>query len=90
MVHQRAQWRTEGFCTFGQNVINCTLVHKERRTTVIGAYIPPFNNTMTTMGQVDAAMRNENADKVILLGDLNMNMDHPKDTCSLEIVDSVS
>ena len=82
-------WHIENERTFGPNVVKATLVHEDRRTTIIGIYVPPSEEDMTTMMHLEAAMANVDLDKTIILGDLNVNLEKPKDDRTNEIVEAI-
>ena len=45
-VRESGNWHVESSCTFGENIVRSILVHDERRTTIIGIYIPPSKMDM--------------------------------------------
>ena len=44
---------------------------------------------MTTVKFLDEAMKHENADSTIILGDLNINLTSPKDERSIDIAEVI-
>ena len=48
-------------------------MHGGQRTTIVGIYIPPSETDSSTINELDKAMKNEDPDKCIILGDFNMN-----------------
>ena len=90
LVSRRCKgWHLEGTKTFGPNVIKSTLVHDRRRSTIIGAHIPPSERDLSTLAYADEALKNESASKCILLGDLNANLHKPKDQRTHKIVEGI-
>ena len=82
-------WHTEGFQSYGPNVVKCTIVHEHRRTTLIGVYIPPSDDKMQTIQHLDDALHNENIENTIIMGDFNAHLEDPKDPRQAEIVDAL-
>ena len=72
-----AQWTIEGVKAFGPNVIRCSLVSGNRRWTCIGLYIPPSDSNGEALNWLELATQ-DTSDPLILFGDLNCNLDHPK------------
>jgi exonuclease III len=66
----------EGTRRFGPNIIRTTLSTGLRRWTVIGIYVPPSETDGTTLNYLQLAYNYANNDEVILLGDINVNLDH--------------
>jgi exonuclease III len=66
----------EGTCQFGPNIIQTTLTTGLRRWTEIGIYIPPSEIDGSTLNYLQLAYNYANNDKVILLGDINVNLDY--------------
>ena len=89
VVRENKHWHVEGFKTYGANVIKCTLVHHDKRTILIGIYIPPSDVTLESTSYLDEALRNESAENTVVLGDFNVNFDDPKDDRQSEIVDAI-
>jgi hypothetical protein len=89
LYRKNRNWHVESEQAFGPNVIRATLVHEGKRTTIVGAYIPPSEQDMTTMRHIDDAMRNIDIERAIILGDLNINLQQPKDERSTEIVEGI-
>ena len=58
----------------GPNVISAVIVSRNSRFGIVGAYIPPADTT-TSMHITTALVRFPNNRKVILVGDLNLNLD---------------
>jgi exonuclease III len=61
-------------CTFGPNVIQTTLVSGNQRWTMIGTYIPQSEINNSTINYIQLATRHEHNHKIILHGDLNVNI----------------
>lgn len=82
-------WHIENERAFGPNVMKATLVHEDRRTTIIGVYFPPSEEDMTTMMHLEMARENVEADRTIILGDLNVNLKSPRNDREQEIVEAL-
>jgi hypothetical protein len=82
-------WHIENEKAFGPNVLKATLVHEDRRTPIIGVYFPPSEEDMTTMVHLEMARVNEEADRTIILGDLNVNLKKPRNDREQEIVEAL-
>ena len=82
-------WHLEGLERFGPNVLKTTLAYDNKRTTIIGVYIPPSELDLQTNQYIDEAMLNEDPLSCIILGDLNVNYKNPKDERTEKIVDSI-
>ena len=74
---------------YGSNIIKSTLVHENHCTNIIGVYIPPSENDLSTMNELDTIMKNLKWEQTIVLGDLNVNYSKPKDERSERIVESL-
>ena len=74
---------------FGGNVIRTTLVHANERQNIVGVYIPPREDDGTTLREVDRAMRNIDPEHTILLGDLNVNLHHPRNSRDSDIAETL-
>ena len=42
------EWHLEGGIKYGANVIKTTLIHEGKRTKIIGVYIPPLEDELST------------------------------------------
>ena len=71
---KQSTWHIESIKKHGQNIIQGTLVHGEKRTNLVGVYIPPSDEKMETIQQLDKVMKNERYDDTIILGDMNVRM----------------
>jgi endonuclease/exonuclease/phosphatase family metal-dependent hydrolase len=71
--HDSAQWQVESICRFGPNVISCQLVTGLRQIPVVGAYIPPADeSTLEFIRQAVGDLPQWCSP--LLLGDLNVNL----------------
>lgn len=71
-------WQVESVRHHGPNVISFQLVAASRRWGVIGAYVPPSDlDTVEYINQAFEAL--PRAIPPILLGDLNVDLDNPRD-----------
>lgn len=82
-------WHIEDAITFGQNVVKAILVHDNKRTVIVGVYIPPSEVDLTTIKYLDEAVMNVDTERLLILGDLNVNLEAPKDDRTTEIVDAI-
>ena len=82
-------WHIESPEFFGDNVLKCTLVHEGKQTVIVGMYIPPSEENMETIQNLDKALNNVNFENLVLLGDFNVNYDQPKNERAMKIVDSL-
>ena len=62
----------------GDNIICGTLAHGDRRTEIVGVYIPPLDKE-DTIRELDEVMRTKRWKDTVLLEDLNVNFKKPKD-----------
>ena len=89
LLRTSQSWHMESVRTFGNNVIRGTLVHNDRRTTIVGAYISPSKTDLSTIGYIDTAMSNIDTEETILLGDFNIRLHQSKDSRGDEIVENI-
>ena len=66
-------WSVESPVRHGSNVLSCELVSGEKRTAIIGVYLPP-GRTLPDLPHLDEAMRRFPRHTPIVLGDLNANL----------------
>ena len=83
------QWTFEGITEFGPNVLRSTLVSGNLRWTIIGLYIPPSDKRGDTLHWLETATTGVTHD-LIVLGDLNCNLHHPRDDRAHDISDAIS
>ena len=58
--------------------------------TIVRVYIPPSENDSATLQKLEEALRNKSHQhKTIILGDLNVDLDNPKDLRGMEIVETI-
>ena len=74
---------------YGENVIKATVVHGRQRTVILGIYIPPSESDEETTIDLDRAMKNEDPDKCVIIGDLNINYQSPSKKQDLEIIETL-
>ena len=79
LVWRSKEWHVEDVTNFGLNVIKCTLVYGNKRNTIIGIYIPPSEDDLSTVKNLDLALETEDWGNTIVLGDLNISYSNPKD-----------
>jgi exonuclease III len=80
LIHRNSKhWGLESTKTFGPNVVRTTLVSGQRRWYIIGVYIPPSDETGTTLDFLSEAYRSvpNPTWPVIVMGDVNMDMQNP-------------
>lgn len=81
-------WQVESVSNHGPNVISFELVTGYRRVPCVGVYIPP--NDLTTLEFLLQALdRFQNRDPIVL-GDLNIDMQSPRDAREVEIAGALS
>ena len=66
-------WHIESPKSFGDNVLKCTLVHGCQRTILIGIYIPPSEDNMETINNLDRAVHNVDQKNLVILGDFSFH-----------------
>ena len=71
-------------CFQGPNVIFAMLVSGNKKFGIVDAYVPPTNTT-TTVYIAAALGRFSRQRKVILVGDLNLNLDYVESESDMEI-----
>ena len=90
LVHRESRaWHLEGVRIFGPNVIRAVLVEGSRKTTMIGAYIPPNETDGATVGWIEKACEGDERPK-ILLGDLNVRLNSPRDAREVDIATTMA
>ena len=89
LYRKNSNWHIKSPQTFGSNIIKCTLVHAEERTVIVGMYIPPSEENMNTIRELDQALNNVDVKNLVLLGDFNVSYNFPKDDRAINIVDSI-
>lgn len=83
-------WQIESERTHGHNVMSFEIVSGNKRTPVIGAYIPPSEEYARTLGHLECAMaRFEDRSNTVIVGDLNSNLESPRTFRAAEIADTV-
>ncbi len=76
-VHENEYFQVESVACHGPNVMSWVLVTGTRWIPLVGVYIPPAD--ISTLEHVNAALsRFEDGPVPILLGDLNVDLDHPE------------
>ena len=63
-------WHIESPKSFGDNVLKCTLVHGCQRTILTGIYIPPSEDNMETIKNLDRAVHNVDQKTLLFLATL--------------------
>ena len=82
-------WHIESPEEFGDNVLRCTLVYEGKRTVLVGIYIPPSEEDLETIRHLDKAVRDVDSRNLVLLGDLNIQLDSPKDERAWNIAEAI-
>ena len=82
-------WHVEDVERWGTNVIKCALVFGASRKTIVGVYIPPSEEDMSTIQYLDEALTNVDLRETIIMGDLNINYEKPKDERSDRIAEAL-
>ena len=78
-------FQIESSILHGPNVISAVIVSGNSRYEVVGAYVPPTDST--TLVHIAAALVRFPSQKVILVGDLNLNLDSLETDRDMEIAD---
>ena len=90
LIYQRSnRYHIESPKRYGDNVIKAMIIHGGQRTTIVGIYIPPSETDSSTINELDKAMKNEDPDKCIILGDFNMNYKTPSKKRDFEIIETL-
>ena len=90
MIYRKSdRYHIESPKCYGDNVIKAKLVHGGQRTTIVGIYIPPSETDSTTISELDRAMKNEDFNKCVILGDFNINHKTPSKKKDLEIIETL-
>ena len=84
-----SSWHLESIRSFGPNVIGALLVSGQQRWNLVGCYIPPSESDGTTLSYVHSAAQRF-SHPLLLLGDLNVNLDHPNSPRDLAISASLA
>ena len=85
MIYQRS----ERYHIENPKCIKATIVHGGQRTTIVGIYIPPSETNSTTISERDRAMKNEDSNKCVILGDFNINYKTPSKKREIKIVETL-
>ena len=59
------------------------------RIVLVGVYIPPSEDNLNTIKSLDEALAGVDNSRLIVLGDLNVNMETPRDHRQDEIVNAL-
>ena len=78
-------WQVESSILHGPNVILAVIVSGNLQFGIVGAYIPPVNTT--TSMHITTALARFPRRKVILVGDLNLDLDYCKSERDTQIAD---
>ena len=90
MIYRKSdRYHIESPKCYRDNVIKAKLVHGGQRTTIVGIYIPPSETDSTTISELDRAMKNEDFNKCVILGDFNINYKTPLKKKDLEIIETL-
>ena len=82
-------WQVESAIFHGPNVISAEIVTGNKRYSIVGAYVPPKDTT--TLVHITAALdRFPQRRKVILVGDLNIDLDSPESERDMEIAQLIA
>ena len=74
MLYQKSEhFHIESPKCYGENIVKATIVHGRQRTVILGIYIPPSESDEETIIELDRAMKNEDPNKCVIIGDLNIN-----------------
>ena len=81
-------WQVESVSMHGPNVISLELVTGARRLPLVGVYIPP--NDSSTLVHVEQALNSFCNRDPIVLGDLNVALDSPRDDRAIAIATALA
>ena len=74
IIYQKSdRYHIESPKCYGDNIIKAKLVHGGQRTTIVGIYNPPSETNSMTINELDRAIKNEDFNKCVILGDFNIN-----------------
>ena len=74
----------------GPNVITFELFTGDERYFVVGGYTPPSKTTGKTLQTIDRAMKGQPKGSIpIIMGDLNVNLDHPRNEKEMEVAETM-
>ena len=71
------------------NIVKAIMIHGGQRTVILGIYIPPSESNGETIINLDKAMKNEDPNRCIIIGDLNINYQSPSKKRDLEIIETL-
>jgi hypothetical protein len=72
MSQALANWVIEDTKIFGPNVLSCLLISGERKTHLVGCYLPP--TSLDDLPKLEAALQRFPDVPPVLLGDLNADL----------------
>ena len=90
VYRKEREWHLEDTRAIGDNIIKTTLVNSEGRTTLVGIYIPPSEEDLKTIKLLDEVLDGVDNTRLVILGDLNINLHAPRDHRQDEIVNALS
>ena len=74
----------------GPNVMTFEVFTGSKHYFVVGGYIPPSETTGKTLQTIDRAMKGRPKGSIpIFLGDLNVNLDHPRNDKEIEVTEVI-
>ena len=86
---EKVGWQVEGFANYGPTMVILWLTTGRRIWYVVGSYVPP--NSESTVAQVGEALgKAAKGVEVLLLGDLNVRLQEPRDTQEEELATVVA
>jgi len=80
-------WQVELSILHGPNVIFAMIISGNSRYGIVGAYVPPSD--ITTLVHIAAALGRFHSRKVILVGDLNLDLDSIETDRDMEIANTL-
>ena len=90
MLYQKSEhFHIESPKCYGDNIVKATIVHGWQRTVILGIYIPPSESNKETMIKLDRAMKHEDPNKCVIIGDLNINYQSLSKKRDLKIIETL-
>ena len=89
LYRKSKEWHLEDTKTIGDNIIRTTLVSRAGRIILIGVYRPPSEEDLKTIHQLDETLKGTENSKLIIMGDLNVKLDKPKNHIQEEVTNAL-
>ena len=89
LYRKSKEWHLEDTKTIGDNIIRTTLVSSAGRIILVGVYRPPSEEDLKTIQQLDETLRGTESSKLVIMGDLNVTLDRPKNRIQEEVANAL-